>query len=97
MKLASISLGHSPTKSRLFICGFALELAHYTKNFRLAEVIEIDELFQRLDAISNIGLLFKRVTDCSFMYWHRSLCSVYFDSLFEDSGEITVRINFWDN
>lgn len=30
LKLASVSLAQSPSKSRLFICGFALEVAHYT-------------------------------------------------------------------
>lgn len=33
LKLASTSLAQSPTKSRLVICGFALEVAHYTVIF----------------------------------------------------------------
>lgn len=30
LKLASTNLAQSPSKNRLFICGFALEVAHYT-------------------------------------------------------------------
>ena len=64
----------------------------FQKNFRLAEVIEVDELLQRIDSIINIGFLFKRVSDCSFLYWHRSLCTVYFESIFQDYTISTDKI-----
>lgn len=48
-------------------------------------VNEVDELMTRLDTISNIGLILNRVTDCSFIYWHRTLASVYFERVFDDN------------
>jgi hypothetical protein len=61
-------------------------------------VIEIDRIIDLLKQIGDIGRIIDRVTDCSFIYWHRSLLTVYFDSLIDHLNEpnrisVSMEIN----
>ncbi|KAI6194393.1 hypothetical protein M3Y96_01119900 [Aphelenchoides besseyi] len=95
LKIATLCVAKSPTKFRLLACGFAMEIGHYQKNFRSAEINEIEELLRKLRAIITINLSIRRTTDCSFLYWHRSASSIYFKSLFEDVTTLNERFNLF--
>ncbi|KAI1720039.1 WASH complex subunit 7 domain-containing protein [Ditylenchus destructor] len=88
LKTAEHSLCHCPTRLRLVICVMALEVANYQKLFRSSDVTDVDDFLNRLDSISNIGLVLSRVTDTSFLYWHRSLFHVYFEMIFEEDRPV---------
>uniref|UniRef100_A0A915ERL4 WASH complex subunit 4 n=1 Tax=Ditylenchus dipsaci TaxID=166011 RepID=A0A915ERL4_9BILA len=88
LQIAEHALCHAPTRLRLVICGMALDVANYKKTFRPLDAGEIDDFLTRLDSLSNIGLVLSRVTDCSFVYWHKSLFVLYFENLLEDSRPI---------
>ncbi|CAD5216482.1 unnamed protein product [Bursaphelenchus xylophilus] len=79
--LSCLYLSNSSSKQGLMAVGFALDMANYLKNLRTSEILEIDEILVRLDSISMIGDIINRVTDCSFLYFHRSIANIYFESL----------------
>lgn len=107
IKLATLCVAKSPTKFRLLACGFALEIGHYQvlsssrslliallqKFFRSAEVAEVEELLRKMRAIITLNAAVRRSTDCSFLFWHRTISGIYFKSLFEDSSLLSERFN----
>lgn len=56
----------------------------------------MDELLTRLDSVSNIGVVVERVTDCSFLFWHKALSDIRFQAVFDeelssDQVELSLR------
>ncbi|KAH7727403.1 hypothetical protein AAVH_05063 [Aphelenchoides avenae] len=82
--IAENAMSQAANKHRLIVCGIALEVSSYLKNLRTAEYVEIDELLTRLDSVSNIGVVIERVTDCSFLFWHRPLSDIQFRAVFDE-------------
>uniref|UniRef100_A0AC34GJA3 WASH complex subunit 7 central domain-containing protein n=1 Tax=Panagrolaimus sp. ES5 TaxID=591445 RepID=A0AC34GJA3_9BILA len=54
------------------------------KFIKASDCVEIDDLLSRLEMLSKIGEIFQRSTNTTFLYFHRSLAQVYFESAFED-------------
>ncbi|KAI6242811.1 hypothetical protein M3Y99_00188800 [Aphelenchoides fujianensis] len=87
IKLATLCVAKSPTKFRLLACGFALEIGHYQKFFRSAEVAEIEELLRKMRAIITMNAAVQpRDRLLVSFFWHRAISGIYFKSLFEDSS-----------
>uniref|UniRef100_A0A914VWE5 WASH complex subunit 7 n=1 Tax=Plectus sambesii TaxID=2011161 RepID=A0A914VWE5_9BILA len=84
------------TKERWYILNLALNLACYTKLFRPNDVTDMENLVGHLWTVSTLGRALERVSDCSFLYWHRSLLPVYFESLIHDSAECQRVVYFFD-
>uniref|UniRef100_A0AC35GGP7 WASH complex subunit 4 n=1 Tax=Panagrolaimus sp. PS1159 TaxID=55785 RepID=A0AC35GGP7_9BILA len=84
LMIAENAMAKSPTKSQIFICGVSLEIGNYTKFIKASECLEIDDLLSRLETLSKIEEIFYRSTNTTFLYFHRSLAQIYFESAFED-------------
>ena len=92
--VAENAVSVSVTKKRLIICGTALEVGNYAKSMRAMDCMELDDLLSRLEAVESIGSIFKRVTDCSFLYWHKSLIEIYMENIFTDQQYLVDQIPF---
>lgn len=93
--VAQSTLSQTPTKTRLIVCGVALEMANYAKTFRTVDSLEIDDLLIRMDSISIFGLILNRVTDCSFFYWHRQLAKIHFEAILDEKWPSSRIKNFF--
>uniref|UniRef100_A0A7E4VJA4 Rif1_N domain-containing protein n=1 Tax=Panagrellus redivivus TaxID=6233 RepID=A0A7E4VJA4_PANRE len=93
--IAQNSMTRSPARARIAVCGLALELGNYTKFVRSPECVEIDNILSIQETVINLGQIFERVTDNSFLYFHRSLLRVYLDAAFEDSEHSVERVHLF--
>ncbi|KAL3093235.1 hypothetical protein niasHT_022685 [Heterodera trifolii] len=87
---AQMALAQMVTKDGIVFCGIALEMANYSKLLRPADVQRVDDLLVRLDLLSDFGALLRRVTDWSFLYWHRQfLCETFCNFLVSDPTAVS--------
>uniref|UniRef100_A0A1I7XQL9 MYND-type domain-containing protein n=1 Tax=Heterorhabditis bacteriophora TaxID=37862 RepID=A0A1I7XQL9_HETBA len=73
--------GLSASRNRLSVCGVALEVAQYKKIMRGTDTIQLDGLLNRLETLCRPRDLVDRVTNCSFLFFHRDLIDIYWDTL----------------
>lgn len=85
LSVAEIALSGAVSRDRLIVTGIALEFACYTKTFRPEDMEVSDDALTRMDTLLNIGRTLSRICNCSFLFWHRPLISIYFESLMEES------------
>uniref|UniRef100_A0A914I8K0 WASH complex subunit 7 n=1 Tax=Globodera rostochiensis TaxID=31243 RepID=A0A914I8K0_GLORO len=94
---AQFSLAQTITKNGIVRCGVAVEMANYSKLLRLPDVQRVDDQLIRLDLLSNVGALLHRVTDLSFLYWHRQfLCETFCGYLISDTAAGECDLHFFE-
>ncbi|WKX96669.1 hypothetical protein Q1695_012812 [Nippostrongylus brasiliensis] len=71
----------SESRCRLCTCGVALEIAQYKEIMRRVDSQQLDALLSRLDTFCKIDTIISRVTDCSFLLFHRDLIGIYWETL----------------
>ncbi|CAJ0963190.1 unnamed protein product, partial [Mesorhabditis belari] len=81
--VAAEALLSTDSRSRLLVAGIALEMGVYKKVLRSAEATQLEQLLTRIDTLGRPRKLITKVTDCSFLYWERSIFSLYFDSIID--------------
>ncbi|KAE9420854.1 hypothetical protein Angca_007187 [Angiostrongylus cantonensis] len=70
----------SESRARLCICGVALEIAQYKEAMGRLNSSQLDALVSRLETFCKMDTIIERVTDCSFLTFHRDLAVIYWDT-----------------
>ena len=89
LKISDPGLWGGPGNSKLYgsfqIANFwKFSYLFFQKFMRSSDCAEIDDLLNRLEMVSKIGEIFNRSTNTMFLYFHRSLAQVYFESAFDE-------------
>ncbi|VDD91054.1 unnamed protein product [Enterobius vermicularis] len=75
----------SVSSIRMTVAGIALDFVQYAKIFRSEELETANDLICRMETFLKFQQTLARLCSCSFLFWHRSLISTYFDSLINES------------
>ncbi|KAL9652394.1 hypothetical protein ABK040_012049 [Willaertia magna] len=80
----------SPSKKRLTLLKMALNVALFRTSglFKDTEFFEVLENISKLEVLSNFTEHLYKYTDCSFLYWNRSIIPVFFGSIFENPSKV---------
>ncbi|KAK6734492.1 hypothetical protein RB195_017965 [Necator americanus] len=73
----------SESRLRICVCGTALEIGQYKEAMRRIDSSQLDALLSRLETFCRIDSIIERVTDCSFLIFHRDLLTIYWDTILD--------------
>uniref|UniRef100_A0A1I7ZUI8 WASH complex subunit 7 n=1 Tax=Steinernema glaseri TaxID=37863 RepID=A0A1I7ZUI8_9BILA len=81
------------SRNRLITATVALEMANYMKVFKWGDIQYVNDCLRRIETAHKLGYLFSQVSTCAILYWHRSLCKAYFDTMLIDENGAPLNQN----
>ncbi|TMS34906.1 hypothetical protein L596_002405 [Steinernema carpocapsae] len=86
LTVAQQVLAGNVSRNRIITAVVSLEMANYMRIFRWGDIQSINDCLRRIETAHKLGYLFSQVSTCAILYWHRSLCKVYFETMLIDSN-----------
>lgn len=76
------------TKERRLVTRLALSMANQGRTFREEDYIMLLRTLRKLDAVCDMQSRLSAACDCSFLYWHRVVLPIYFESLYSSKTDL---------
>uniref|UniRef100_A0A8C4QNR8 WASH complex subunit 4 n=1 Tax=Eptatretus burgeri TaxID=7764 RepID=A0A8C4QNR8_EPTBU len=91
--LAENALNGPGTKERRLIISLALNVGTQMKTFRDDELQSVQLVLKKLDLVCDLRERLHALTDCSFLYWHRTVIPTYLQDVYS-STEDASRLHY---